>query len=127
MKKFTDRLKNFFPDLTNSMLPETGLASFDFIKSKSKMLHELDFCLKHRNLVGIYCPLLGNGMFLTGVENIISAEDGSCTIVFFPQDMSGHRLARRTIELQEITMIVPFNNPYISPVGFQFERIPLAS
>lgn len=127
MKKLTDRVKNFFPFLTNSMLSETGIISFDFIRSKSKMLQEFQFCLRQRNLVGIYCSLLGNGMFLVGVEDIHFGENGSSTIIFFPQDMSGHTLARRSIELGEITSIVPFNNPYISPVSMKIERISLAS
>lgn len=127
MKKFTDRVKNFFPALTSSMLPETNPASFDFIRTKGKMLQEFEYCLRHRNLVGVYCPLLGNGMFLAGVENILCGEDRSSMIIFFPYDMSGHRLARRSIELDEITMIVPFNNSYVSPAGLEIERITLAS
>ena len=91
------------------------------------MLEEFKFCLQHRNLVGVYCPILGNGMFLVGVENIIWGDDGSASIVFFPLDMSGHSLARRSIELSEITSIVPFNNPYISPVILSVENMSLAS
>jgi hypothetical protein len=127
MKNLTDRVKDFIPFIAHSMISETTGASFDFIKRKQKMLEEFKFCLQHGNLVGVYCPILGNGMFLAGVENIIWGDDGSPSIVFFPFDMSGHALARRSIELNEITSIVPFNNPYISPVTFTVDKIPLAS
>lgn len=116
MKGLTGRVKSFLPQLKNSLLAETTFASFDFIRSKGKILRELQFCLKEQNLVGIYCPLLGNGMFLVGVENIIADDSGLSVITFFPQDMSGHRLARRSIELNEIDLIVPFNNPYVDPM-----------
>ena len=91
------------------------------------MLQEFQYCLRHANLVGIYCPMLGNGMFLVGVENIVSADNGSATVIFFPHDMSGHLLSRRSLELDDITMIVPFNNPYINPVVFRVEKVSLAS
>ena len=91
------------------------------------MLQELPFWHRKHNLVGIYCPLLENGLFLVGVENISCGEVGFAVITLFPQDMSGHTLARRSIELCEIKLIVPFNNPYVSPVTPRAEYKSLAS
>ena len=89
------------------------------------MLSELEYCLGKRNLVGVYCPLLGNGLFLVGVENIVYGDDGTL-IVFYSQDMSGHVLSRRTLHIDEINMIVPFNNPYISPLPVTMRTISIA-
>jgi hypothetical protein len=127
MKKITETLREFLPALKEKVLAETNLASFDFIRSKSTLRKEFEFCLRERNLVGIYCPLLGNGMFLVGVENIIYGEDGGTNIVFYSHDMSGHTLARRTLCIDEITMIVPFNNAFVHPAPLKIHNIQLAS
>jgi hypothetical protein len=125
MKNLTEKFKDLIPFLANSMMAQSSDASFDFIRSKKKMLSELEYCLGKRNLVGVYCPLLGNGMFLVGVENIVYGDDGTL-IVFYSQDMSGHVLSRRTLHIDEINMIVPFNNPYISPLPVTMRTISIA-
>jgi hypothetical protein len=126
MKNLTEKFKDLIPFLANSMMAQSSDASFDFIRSKKKMISELEYCLRKSNLVGVYCPLLGNGMFLVGVENIVYGDDGTL-IVFYSQDMSGHTLSRRTLHIDEINMIVPFNNPYISPLPVTVRSISIAS
>jgi hypothetical protein len=126
MKNLTERFKDLIPFLANSMMAQTSDASFDFIRSKKKMVSELEYCLRNTNLVGVYCPLLGNGMFLVGVENIVYGDDG-ILIVFYSHDMSGHTLSRRTLHIDEITMIVPFNNPYIAPIAINMRAVSIAS
>jgi hypothetical protein len=127
MKKITEKLRGFLPALKESVLAETNPASFDFIRPKNTLLKEFEFCLREGNVAGIYCPLLGNGMFLVGVEKIIYGENGSALIVFFTHDMSGHALARRRLSIEEITMIVPFNNAFVHPAPLKVHKIQLAS
>jgi hypothetical protein len=122
MRNLPDQLKKIIPFLTNKMLTEASSGSFDFIRSKKEMLKEFEYCLRERNLVGVYCPLLGNGMFLVGVENIVSGDEGSL-IIFYSLDMSGHALSRRTLHVDEISMIVPFNNPFIPPIHVPLQRV----
>lgn len=114
MINISEKLGKILPFIANTVEAETSPGSFDFIRSKAHMLRELEYCKQHNNLVGIYCSLLGNGMFLVGVENIVYGDEG-VLIIFHKRDMSGHALARRTLELSEISVIVPFNNPYVPP------------
>jgi hypothetical protein len=123
MKILTEQFKKILPFFTHSIVSETSFASFDFIRRKEHMLKELEYCCKTANLVGVYCPLLGNGMFLVGVEEIVSGDDGSL-VIFYSRDMSGHTLSRRTLHIDEITMIVPFNNPYVQPLPFTLTHSP---
>ncbi len=71
------------------MLSEPGFASFDFITTKQQMLHEFRYCEGRGNVVGVYSPVWGTGMFLVGVQQIIK-EGNTFIIQFHPYDMSGH-------------------------------------
>jgi hypothetical protein len=122
MKNLSERIKNLFPFITHTMIPETNPASFDFIRGTNAMLKEFEYCLRERNLVGVYCPVLGNGMFLVGVESILYGDDG-VLLIFHKQDMSGHFLSRRTLRLDEISMIVPFNNPFACAPPIVISRV----
>jgi hypothetical protein len=121
MKNLTEKFKKIHTFLANAMVSETSFASFDFIRTKDHMLRELEYCRRASNLVGVYCPLLGNGMFLVGVEQIVTGDDG-VLIIFHPSDMSGHTLSRRTLQIDEITMIVPFNNPFVQPIPLRGKK-----
>ena len=114
MRVLAHKLKAYLPILTESIIQES-CTSIDFIKSRKLILAELRYCLNHGNLVGIYSDVLGSGMFLLGVEDIITLGDNE-VIVFYSHDLSGLPINRRTLFITEISMVVPFNNPYSYPV-----------
>lgn len=87
----------------------------DFVKSRKSILRELIISKKSGNLIGIYSKALGEGMFLTGVEEIEPmSKDG--IIVLNQNDISGKVLPRTRLDLDEIQMICPFNKPYRNPL-----------
>jgi hypothetical protein len=64
------------------------------------------------NLVGVYCPAFGEGLFLTAVEKFYSEGE----ICFYMYDTAGLRLLRNTVALEEIKMVCPFSDPYVNPL-----------
>jgi hypothetical protein len=66
-------------------------------------------------VIGIYCPALGEGMFLTGVDDILTVESEEI-IVLKPYDMNGILLHRNTISITEIRSVCPFDSFYINPM-----------
>jgi hypothetical protein len=114
MKNMLRHFRKILPVLAGTYVSEPNSGSFDFLKNKKNILKEMEFCLKEQNLVGIYSTVLGEGMFLVGVESIIYGDEGAL-VIFHPFDMAGICLSRRTLNLHEIARIVPFNNKYIAP------------
>lgn len=114
MKSLTEKIKAYIPKISESLLQEQA-TSIEFIRSKKVIRRELQFCRDEGNVVGVYASTLGNGMFLLGVEDILNLGTQE-VIVFHPHDMSGSRVKKRTMFLDEIQMIVPFNNRYVRPL-----------
>lgn len=88
---------------------------FDFVKSKKGILKEILISKQTGKLLGVYSRALGEGMFLTGVEDIESHGRNE-VIVFNRYDMSGHILARTRVELDEIQTVCPFNKAFQNPI-----------
>lgn len=67
-------------------------------------------------VIGISSPILGRGMVLTSIEDIILG--GSPLIVLKPYDTSGNILPERKIHLENIPAVrafsTRFENPFIS-------------
>lgn len=117
MINLAQKLKTYLPKIGSGFLPEDTYRSFDVLKSRTRILNELSYCQKTGNLAGVYSEILGSGMFLVGVDRIIQGDDGYL-VIFHSHDMSGVRLNRQTLTLEEIAAIVPFNNPYVRPSLF---------
>jgi hypothetical protein len=66
-------------------------------------------------VLGVYCPIIGNGMFLTGVDDIILA-DKQETVVLKPYDMNGILLIPNQVPLTAIRSVCPFESFYINPI-----------
>jgi hypothetical protein len=67
------------------------------------------------NTIGISSPLLGEGFFITAVENII-LEDGETTILFKPFDVTGFMLPTNKLRLAEIEAACPLISEFQNPV-----------
>lgn len=85
-----------------------------FIRNKEAILQTVNRCRKSHGLIGVYSAALGDGMFLTTVENI--RHQGNRDIIEIkPYDFSGRLLKTSTLLIDEISCVCPFNQIYIQP------------
>jgi hypothetical protein len=112
-------LKNFAEKIRSLIAPKKGAekdhSPFEFVKSKKAILKELVISKKIKNVVGVYCDVLGEGMFLTAVEDIERTESAEI-IVFYQYDITGRLLIRTRVELDKIQLVCPFNTTYENPL-----------
>ena len=114
MKKLTDKIRSLIYVKRNTVTVNNSM-HFDFVKNRKGILRELLISKESGNILGIYCRSLGEGMFLTVVEDIEVNRNGEYA-VFGPYDLSGRKLSGNTIEIGEIQMVCPFNKPYRYPL-----------
>ena len=88
---------------------------FEFIKVRKSVLVELNASRETGSLIGIVCPGIGDGMFITAIEDIYG-EGKEQIVVLKPYEMSGHIFSRRHISLSEIRSVCPFKAFYQEPV-----------
>jgi hypothetical protein len=89
--------------------------SFTFIEDKQAILKALLNSLKNGTVIGVYCRALGEGLFLTGVDDI--EQNGTQQVVVFETyDVSGKALQKTRIAADEIKMVCPFQIEYINPL-----------
>jgi hypothetical protein len=104
MKNFAEKIK-----ASHNLVP------FDFIKSKKAILKQILISKESGNLLGVYCKAFGEGIILTGVEDIENDEK-EAIVVFNRYDMSGHILSRTRVSIGEIQMVCPFSRSFVNPV-----------
>jgi hypothetical protein len=114
MRNFAEKIRSLInPKNNNSLIPDN--TPFDFVTTRKGILKELVISKQSNSIIGVYCNVFGEGMFLTAVEDIESVTKGEI-IVFHQYDMSGRLLPRTRIDLNEIQMVCPFNKTYLSPL-----------
>lgn len=113
MKNFAEKIRSLISNSKNP--PQRDTSPFDFIKTRKGILRELIISKQNRNLVGVYSPALGEGMFLVSVEEI-ERHNKEEIIIFHKYDMSGHILSRTHISIGEIKMVCPFDKTYHNPI-----------
>lgn len=94
---------------------ESVPGSFEIIKFKKSLLNALVESRKNGSAIGIYSSALGEGMFVTGVEDIYD-DNRDYIVVLKPYDLSGTILQRNTLSLSEIKAACAFDMPYRNPV-----------
>jgi hypothetical protein len=87
---------------------------FAFVSEASKILAALGESRKNETVIGISAPILGNGIFLTSVEDIKPAGN-DYTIVLKGYDITGYILERNKIRLTDVRAVCPFNSPFRNP------------
>jgi hypothetical protein len=112
MKKFAEKIKSLIQFKKKT---DKELINLDFVKTRKGIWKELNLSKDSGSLLGVYSPALGEGMFLTKVDDIDSNEVNEI-VVFSQYDMSGRILLRNTISLDEIQMVCPFNKTYRNPI-----------
>ena len=112
MTNFITELNRLVFKRTEPVSPPTNL---EFIKFRKSLLYALTQSRKNGTVVGIYSPALGEGMFVTGVDDIYN-DNNERIVVLKRYDLSGAILQRTTISLGEIRAICVFDMPYRNPV-----------
>lgn len=89
--------------------------SFTFIQDKQAILKALVNSLNKGTVIGVYSRALGEGLFLTGVDDI--EQNGPQQIIIFETyDVSGKALQKTRIAVNDIKMVCPFQIEYINPL-----------
>lgn len=122
MKSLAERIASLIAPKKNGLLV-SDTSAIDFVRTKKNILRELSMSRDHKTIVGIYCASFGEGMFLTAVEDIeYLAKDE--VIQFYPYDLSGKKLSRTRVQINEIQMVCPFNKVYRNPTYYGKNRQP---
>ena len=92
---------------------------FDFVRETAEILEILTNSMIHGNAVGINCPALGTGIYITLVERILNNNDffDQCeiTIVLKGYDITGYFFEKNIIKLHEIKSVWPLRSPFQNP------------
>src|SRR5688500_19202003 len=107
MKNFAQKIRSLISPKDES-IDQIPYTPYDFVKTKKNILKELIISRQSGKLLGVYSRALGEGMFLTGVEDI-EKHGKDEVIVFNRYDMSGYILSRTRVSLEEIHMVCPFS------------------
>jgi hypothetical protein len=113
-----DNLSNARPDINFFKWDEQIL---DLAKSSSDILKILIESKENGNTIGISSPLLGEGFFITAVEDII-LEEGETTILFKPFDVTGFMLPTNRLKLGEVDAACPLISRFQNPVLKNFDK-----
>lgn len=101
--------------LFNSLQSDAQLyVDKEFITTSDVILLELINSKLHGNVIGISSPLLGAGMFMTAVEDIL-LEGKRSIIVLKRYDVNGHFLSTNKLSLEKITAVCPFKSKFENP------------
>ena len=93
----------------------------DFVHTSQDILRELMQCKEQGSAVGIQADVLGIGMFITGIEDIV-LEEGATIIVLKQYDTSGYMLPATHIDLRDINSICPFKSEFKNPFLDNIEK-----
>lgn|SRR5690606_34778643 len=96
-------------------LPNRNPLYFNFARSRQRMLALLQESELNDTVVGIYAPVLGDGMFLTTVEQIHFLT-GDTIVVLNQFELSGGLLHKSILSVNEIHTVCPFPVPYRHPI-----------
>ena len=83
------------------------------ISEPKNILDELITSRENGNVIGIWAPSLGTGLYMCAVENILDDEiEHDKVIILKEKDLNGVRLEAHVLFLQEIEKVVPFKTIY---------------
>ncbi len=90
------------------------------ITEPKHILDELIASRKNGNVIGIWAPSLGAGLYMCAVENILDDEvEHDKVIILKENDLNGVPLQAHVLFLQEIEKIYPFTTIYNPTVSSQ--------
>ena len=111
-----EKLKTLFAqDEQRFVINYPGKFELRVIRTRKEILQELYASKERGKTVGIYSSSLGDGMFVTGIEDVYEWETDTI-IVLKPYDLGGFILQRNYLSLSEVKGICPFNCTYQHPL-----------
>jgi hypothetical protein len=111
MKQFVEKFKGMIFQIPSKAAADQELK---FIKGRKGILKALYDSKESTTIVGIVSPVLGDGMFLTAVDDI-NSEGQEITVSLKQYDMSGQILARTHLSLDEFKSVCSFQMIYKHP------------
>lgn len=118
MKSLVDSLKKTVSLPLGTLTSQENPNDIVFVKSQKAILKELIKSRNNGTLIGVYSRALGEGMFLTGVNQIEEVR-GVEVITFETYDQTGQILNRTQLSIDEIRMVYPFSIKYTNPILFK--------
>src|SRR5436190_13161279 len=94
--------------------PVVDNKEMEILKSRKPILKALNYSWESGSLIGIYSSALGDGMFVTSVEDIYALGKEEI-IVLKPYDVAGCILQRGILSINEIRALCPFKSLYKNP------------
>lgn len=86
------------------------------------ILNELIASKEQGNVIGIWAPPLGNGLFMCAVETIFDDDvEHDKVIILKEKDLNGVPLQAHVLFLQEIEKVFPFKTIYEHPLPEQLK------
>ena len=83
------------------------------ITEPKQILDELVASQQNGNVIGIWAPSLGTGLFMCAVENVLDDdEEHDKVIILKENDQNGVPLQAHVLFLQEIEKVFPFKTLY---------------
>jgi hypothetical protein len=90
---------------------------FEFVKHPKEVIKALLESKEDGKAIGIKAPVLGKGMFVTAVEDILIGDGHENTrIILKGYDFTGHVLETNTISLTEIEGVCVFDSKFGNPI-----------
>ena len=89
---------------------------FDFIRNPKEVFKALLESQEHGTAIGIKSGILGKGMFVTVVDEILIGDGReNTTIILRGYDFTGHVLATNSVPLTEIEGVCKFSSKFGNP------------
>ena len=120
MMDFMSRLKEgiFNTFEMDSYLPP----SLKILKHRKAMKDALQESRQTGKVIGVYSPVLGSGMFLVCVEEIVYEHKEVEKVILKPFDMNGILLTANELSLHHIKSVCPFDTFYVNPTTLSIKQ-----
>ena len=89
---------------------EKRIPELQFLTGAPEILSILTHSKKFGNVIGICSPVLGPGIFITTVDNVV--EDYETIVYLKPYDVNGYKLEKNALKLTEIVSVCAFKSHY---------------
>lgn len=89
---------------------------FDFVEDRTEIFKALLNSKERGTAIGLMAPVLGKGMFVTGVEDILIGDGHENShVILKGYDFTGHILETNTIRLTDIEGVCMFSSKFGNP------------
>ena len=104
----------------SELRPEIDFHDWDeqianLIREPAEILRIIVACKENGSTVGVRSAVLGKGLFITAVDDII-LEEGETIVRFMPYDVTGFMLPKTKIAIGEIEAVCPLISEFKNPV-----------